>query len=674
MKEKRLYIPEEDMYFSNPYIDVEEWRDKPVRHYYIHGGFKGTEIDGTNEARFCFYFPEKLKYEERFYQYVSAAPEDERMCENQTGADDKINFIVSHGAYYVVTNQGGFVTGGDGSRLYRTSASSALLGRKLAQKLYGYEHRPYGYIFGGSGGSFKTISCMEMTEGVWDGGVPYVIANPMATPNVFCPRVRAMHVLGESGMAKVIDNMEPGGSGNLYDGLTAQQTEALEEATRMGFPKRGWFCSSFMGDGSLMVLSPAIYNVYPQYFTDFWTKEGYEGTNPDSIEVRERVRFVTTVKELIEVKKEDDSNRVSSVDTSWKYSLKGNLEAPRIRMELLPPENAYLIHCRLRVLSGVEVGKEQVIEKIEDGVITIGRTNGEENELSDLAVGDKIMIDNSDYLAMQTLQRHQVPDKTYKVYDQYRNDNGTLKYPQLPILIAPIIAQNGGGSVPSGDIHGKIIALCSILDESALAWHGDWYFNAVKRHLGDKTDESFRLYYNDNCIHNDLVGYQEDPQHQVDYACILFQVLLDLADWCERGIAPVPSTNYIFNDGQIEVPDSADERGGLQPVVHAWANGVKCVKVKVGEEVVFTAKIEVPRGTGKVTAASWDYEKTNDFSHEEELELSKNGEKAWVRTVHCFNQPGVFFPVIKVKSNREGRLGDIFTQCKNLDRVRVIVE
>lgn len=56
MKEKRLYIPEEDMYFSNPYIDVEEWRDKPVRHYYIHGGFKGTEIDGTNEARFCFIF------------------------------------------------------------------------------------------------------------------------------------------------------------------------------------------------------------------------------------------------------------------------------------------------------------------------------------------------------------------------------------------------------------------------------------------------------------------------------------------------------------------------------------------------------------------------------------------------------------------------------------------
>lgn len=65
--EKKLYIPEEDSYFAEPYIDIEEWRDAPVRHYYVHGGFKGTEINGANEARFCFYFPEKEKYEGRFF-------------------------------------------------------------------------------------------------------------------------------------------------------------------------------------------------------------------------------------------------------------------------------------------------------------------------------------------------------------------------------------------------------------------------------------------------------------------------------------------------------------------------------------------------------------------------------------------------------------------------------
>jgi hypothetical protein len=32
-----------DSLFRQPYIDVDEWRDKPVRHRYVHGGFKGTE-------------------------------------------------------------------------------------------------------------------------------------------------------------------------------------------------------------------------------------------------------------------------------------------------------------------------------------------------------------------------------------------------------------------------------------------------------------------------------------------------------------------------------------------------------------------------------------------------------------------------------------------------------
>ena len=31
-----------DTLFRQPYIDVDEWRDKPARHRYIHGGFTGT--------------------------------------------------------------------------------------------------------------------------------------------------------------------------------------------------------------------------------------------------------------------------------------------------------------------------------------------------------------------------------------------------------------------------------------------------------------------------------------------------------------------------------------------------------------------------------------------------------------------------------------------------------
>ena len=42
MQENKIYIPEEDPYFSHPYIDVQEWRDAPLRHFYVHCGFEGT--------------------------------------------------------------------------------------------------------------------------------------------------------------------------------------------------------------------------------------------------------------------------------------------------------------------------------------------------------------------------------------------------------------------------------------------------------------------------------------------------------------------------------------------------------------------------------------------------------------------------------------------------------
>ncbi len=676
MEQKKLYKPLEDSYYADPYIDVEEWRELPIRHYYVHGGFRGTDVNGSNECRFCFYFPEADAYENRFFQYLSPAPEDEHESEHLTGEDDKISFAITHGAYYVVSNQGGFVPGVDCARLYKTSANTAEFSRKVAMRLYKTEKRPYGYVFGGSGGSFKTISCIEMTDGVWDGAAPYVLANPMATPNVFAPRCRAMRVLGEDGIARVIDNMSPGGSGELFDGLNEEQREALAEVTRMGFPKRGWFSADTMGDGSLMVLAPFIYQIYPQYFTEFWTKEGYEGANPESSEAKARVQHITKVSELLLPYQREEAE-YTNVDNSWWNVMTGNKGTPQIRMEQAPPEDAYLFHSRIRVLSGEAKGKECAIESIENGVITVhGASEGGDtgNALEGLAVGDEIMIDNSDYLAMQTLQRHQVPDETYHVYDQYRNEDGTPKYPQLPILIAPMIAQGGGGSVPTGDIHGKVIANCSLLDESAYPWHGDWYREAVKRQLGDKMDDQFRLYYNDNCTHIDSVKDIANPQYEIDYVGILHQSMLDLTKWCEQGIAPTASTRYEVADGQVIVPESADERGGLQPVVSAYVDGQKSAKVKAGDQVSFTATITAPAGSGKITSAAWDFERTNDFSREETLCLSGDGRKATTECSHVFTEPGTYFPVIRVKSQRCGRKEDIFTQCKNLDRVRVIVE
>lgn len=208
-----------DTMFNAPYIDVDEWRDSPVRHHYIHGGFKNT---GT---RFSFYFPAKEQYQGRFFQYVTPVPDNENLSQGATGEADKIGFSVTHGAYFVETNGGGSgATATYGSGIdpligaFKANAACAQFSKVVAHRLFG-EHRTYGYIFGGSGGAYRTIGSIENTQGVWDGAVPYVIGSPMAIPNMFTIRMHAMRILRDK-FPQILDAVEPGGSGDMYAGLT----------------------------------------------------------------------------------------------------------------------------------------------------------------------------------------------------------------------------------------------------------------------------------------------------------------------------------------------------------------------------------------------------------------------------------------------------------------------
>src|ERR1700691_2913280 len=49
----------DDSYFGPGYVDVDEWRDAPLRHRYVHGGFEGTD------TRFSLYFPPEESYKGR---------------------------------------------------------------------------------------------------------------------------------------------------------------------------------------------------------------------------------------------------------------------------------------------------------------------------------------------------------------------------------------------------------------------------------------------------------------------------------------------------------------------------------------------------------------------------------------------------------------------------------
>ena len=63
-----------DPLYVDPFIDIDEWRDAPVRHRYVHGGFTDTDL------RFSMYFPPAEAYEGRFLQPVMHIAGDENVA------------------------------------------------------------------------------------------------------------------------------------------------------------------------------------------------------------------------------------------------------------------------------------------------------------------------------------------------------------------------------------------------------------------------------------------------------------------------------------------------------------------------------------------------------------------------------------------------------------------
>ena len=666
-----------DPLFTEPYIDVDEWRDTPVRHRYVHGGFKDAGL------RFSFYFPAKEQYQGHFFQYLTPVPDSETLSQGQQGEDDKIGFSVSHGAYFVETNGGGAeAVAGPSSAAdpsiggYRANAAAAQYSRVVAIEMYG-STRPYGYIFGGSGGAYRTIGSIENTTGVWDGAVPYVIGSPMAAPYSFTAIMYAQRVLKDK-LEDVIDAADVGGSGDIYAGLNKEQRAVLKELTLLGFPIPAWRAQRNAGLGAFPVLYPGLLAADPSYFKDFWTQAGYEGYNPPPSLVEARIQYKTKVTKLIMA---DDANAMGLrfipgmgqarglADTGWQAQIgpDGGQLPVAIQLESMPTKE--FAGTDVIVNSGAAMGKMLPIQRFQGNILIL--SSGGAEIIGALKAGDEVMIDNSNYLAVQTYHRHQVPTPDYYPWDQFRDSESKPIYPQREILLGPEFARGAAGTIPAGKFQGKMIVIENLYDGAAWPWHADWYRTKVTEYLGEKTDDNFRLWYTDHANHGDF-SRQRDPDDTVSYLGVLQQALLDLSLWVEKGIAPAATTNYIIVDSQVIVPPTAAERNGIQPVISVLANGAERAQVKVGQPVNFTATISVPPDTGRVVAAEWDFESSGRFDTPAQLTTEQDG-GATMEASHAYSKPGTYFAVLRAISQRQGDASKVYTRIQNLGRVRIVV-
>lgn len=630
-----------DPLFQESYVLVNELRDTPFAHRYVHGGFTGTD------ACFSFYFPSPERYEGRFHHNTYPLATSADIGPFPIAFDvamGNLGFTLDSGAYYIQTNNGGRFDRGARDlsvAAYRANAAAAKYSRVVAAELYG-KHRPFGYLYGGSGGCYQTVGGAEATSGVWDGFMPFVMGSNNAVPSVFAVRMQALRILRKrSKFPAVMDAINPGGSGDMYAELNEEERAALKEATLMGYPPRGWYAHESLGSGYFADIAPTIPTLDPTYVEDFWSKPGYVGGEASSSIRAERFQFDTTVARVT--------------------------PGPPVRIELASVPRRPVLDAHLTLLSGPAAGCSGALTHIEGRTVGLS-TSTDSAVVAAMQAGISVRIDNSWPLALETIQRHQVPPTSEEyAWNQFRDDAGRPLYPQRKVLIGEYFTAAAAGSLLSGRFQGKMLLVQSLMDIDALPWGADWYRRCVQREMGPGFEDSFALWFIDHSQH-------DNPQtpiaraHAVNYSGALQQGLRDLALWVEKGVRP-SETSYRMVESQVEVPARAHERRGPQAVVDLKANGGARATVAVGEPVRFTATIETPPGAGQVVAVDWDFEGLGIYPTSESLAAAQVSLSA----THAYSRPGTYYAVLRATSHRNGDADSPYARIENIGRARVVV-
>jgi hypothetical protein len=599
-------------------------------------------------------FPDKPLWRHRFFQQTYPLP-----GEMLNGVD--LRFAFASGGYVVGINPGSPNVG------YRVPAAAAKLAKAQAAKLYGDTGRIYGYMYGQSGGSVQSMGANEGTTGVWDGIIPVVLATDGLNTHSFMWDGHYALAVPEAKRKAIAEAAAVGSSKDLYAGLTPEERGVLDELLNAGFPRIVLEAMQF-SPGMATQLAGPVRSLDPTYEDDFWTKPGYEGVKPPAYVAAAKVDGVATVASIAR-----DAQGVPTAVTFDPATVPalGSIGAAGLQFYVYGPDGV------TRVTGGEAYS---LAGKLEGNTLKLDEGKSNPALLAALAVGGKVRINNRFLLAAMFYPRHSIlPDNP--AYNQYLNADGTPKYvqraPTGPIPVPYVNnLRSAGGRLETGHLKVKTIVIENLADGASYPYVGGLYAEKVHKAMGRKADEMFRLYYQENSGHGAFL-MAAPGKLGVSVASvggILHQALLDLADWAERGIAPLPSTPYHRDPmNQVVVPAKASGRFGHQPVVHLTANGGERAEVAAGAEVVLSALIEMPPRAGQIVQYDW-YLGGSDYTFEPATKLPRPQARLTLKRTVSFPKPGEYVVTLRTAGQRDG-LGDASgtTPLINLDRVRVVV-
>jgi hypothetical protein len=682
----------ESLYGFGPgYIDVDGWRDEPRRHRYVHGGFEDTH------TRFSMYLPPAELYQGRYFQFLQggAGGFESSLAQGWTtpGISGGWVFDVVFdelGGYLVESNQGHL--GNEGNlglsgevELYGASAETSLYSRVVAEEMYGTSPH-HGYLWGPSGGGLRTLTCIENRPDAWDGASPHVIGGSGGANSWSAWAYWWLYCRDKK--ADIIDATAPGGSGDPYATLTNDEREALATLYRRGWPRGA---ENQLGNFfSWLFTITALKGSDPAYFDEFWTDIGYLGhDNPETMAkllVDETLTVTRTLKRG--AGEEYVMNPIGTMAVKWTagsgagaIGLRSGDTGPGstfgivVDAELDDPDKIYL--AKVTVLTGAAKGREVHIScGPENSLIGFGLT--QPDVFDGVEPGDTIRLDNRDLIAFAHMWKYTLDLEAWTVEDpvtgertlatEYGGVNATM------VDGRPVFPTRPSGLMAGGDLTGrfesKMIHVVATHDVMVMPAWVPSYERLVRSARGDAIDDYYRLWWAENATHGSL------------YSGMTAQAFRDLVGWVEDGTSPAVSTTYLCTtDGAIVLPESATERGGVQPVVQARANDGVRAEVATGEPVTFVGTAQQPPGRGSIVSARWEFEEPllhpgfgeiPEAGPEHVHEISEDTETITVQTTHTYAKPGTYFPVFHVAGHRDGLKGEGLP-VENVARVRVVV-
>lgn len=687
-----------DSFFGSAFVDIDAWRDEPVRHRYVHGGFEGTD------TRFSFYFPPVEQWRGRLLQTLEGgngghentalggvgsmgtATDVPALSEAQgpvsavgrpAGSPNStwwIAFAAANGAYLVESNQGHI--GSDLSIMfseptvhaYRASAQSARFSHELAAEMYGTPPH-HGYVFGGSGGSARVILCLENCPDVWQGAVPFITGYASSWSLGFSVQAHAARLLGTK-IASVIDAVEPGGSGDPFAGLSSEQRDALAAMYRAGFPRgaeSSFGTSGFAGTFASHI--SALEEFDPGYIDDFWSVPGHLGADGELtaslVEDKATVARLVSGTELAALALATGEGGLAGL-----FAAAAGETPVGVVLDGIDPK--VTVGAAMHIVTGAAVGRKLFCTGTV-GDVLLGAADITER-FESVEPGDEVLLDNREYLAYTYFHRTQV-DPAAPEYRQFCVD-GRAIYPQREKSFSESGLLSGANA--TGKFDGKMIVVQNAHDAACWPNAAIAFRREVEAHHGDRLPDHYRLWFNEHAAH--LPGSLNPPglppvatTRLIDYRGSLEQAIADLMVWIEEGVEPPAESGYVLDDDQrLTLAPDAIARGGVQPVVRAAANGAIRADVLVGSSVTLAVDAQTPPGGGTITGVEWDFDGAGAFPFAHQG-IDGSARALHLETTHEFDAPGTYFPCVRVTAHRNGDVDAWHSRLINLGRVRVVV-